>query len=67
MPYVLKTVDGKYLQSRNSWETVLTENIYQARVYLRKSDATRSGNNQGRYNKKPVLLSPVEVEIREIS
>ena len=67
MPYVLKTEDGKYLQSRNSWETVLTENIYQARVYLRKSDATRSGNNQGRYNKKPVLLSPVEVEIREIS
>ena len=67
MPYVLKTEDGKYLRSRNSWETLVTEDIYLARVYTRKSDATRSGNNQGRYNKHPVKLHPVEVELKEVS
>lgn len=67
MPYVLKTDDGKYLRSRNSWETNLTEDIYCARVYTRKSDATRSGNKQGRWNRNPVPLSPVEIEIREVS
>ncbi len=67
MPYVLKAENGQYLRSRNSWETVLTDNLYLARVYTRKADATRSGNKQGRYNKKPVPLSPVEIEIREVS
>ncbi len=67
MPYVLKSEEGKYLQSRDSWGTTLTDNLSQARVYLRKSDATRSGNNQGRYNRKPVKLHPVEIEIREVS
>lgn len=67
MPYVLKTRDGKYLRSRNSWNTVVTDNIYLARVYTRKSDATRSGNEQGRYNRNPVDLVPVEIEIKEVS
>ncbi len=67
MPYVLKTKEGKYLRSRNAFETVLTDNLYIARVYTRKSDATRSGNKQGRYNKKPAELFPVEIEIKEVS
>ena len=65
MPFVLKTDDGEYLRSRDAWTTTLTEDIALARVYTRRSDATRSGNKQGRYNRNPVKLRPVEIEMKE--
>ena len=65
MAYVLKTEEGQYLRSRDAWSTVLTDDIYLARVYTRKCDATRSGNKQGRYNRNPVELFPVEIEMKE--
>ena len=65
MPFVLKTDGGEYLRSRDAWTTTLTNNIALARVYTRRSDASRSGNSQGRYNKTPVKLRPVEIEMKE--
>ena len=65
MPFVLKTDDGEYLRSKDAWTTKLTDDIALARVYTRKNDANRSGNNQGSYNRNPVKLRPVEIEMKE--
>ena len=65
MPYVLKSSGGDYLKSKDAWSTDMTEHLPLARVYQRKGDAVRSGNKQGRYNRNPVELFPVEIEMKE--